>query len=342
MNIAICGGGNIGTLMAAEFSKKGNNVTIYTSNKSCWSNTIAVYDNNDILLFETDIFKITDNLKEAVCNAEIVFVTFPAFMFKDFADKLLPIVEAGQKICVVPGGGGVEFAFKKIIDKGCILFGFQRVHSIARLKEYGHSVYMLGRKSQLQIAAIPNNQAEAISEVIGELFDMECVTLPNYLSVTLTPSNPILHTTRLYSLFKDYRDNIVYPEEILFYESWDNDSSENLILCDSELQKLCDAIPMDLAKVKSLKKHYEIETVQQLTDKISGIKAFKGIITPMKRCDNGFVPDFESRYFTADFSFGLKIICDIAHLFDVKVPNIEKIWKWYVNLPLKQNPIFLI
>lgn len=31
MNITVIGGGNIGTLMAAEAANKGHNVTVYTS-----------------------------------------------------------------------------------------------------------------------------------------------------------------------------------------------------------------------------------------------------------------------------------------------------------------------
>jgi len=50
----------------------------------------------------------------------------------------------GQMIGVVPGSGGAEFAFKGCIDKRCVLFGLQRVHSISRLKEYGKAGHMLG------------------------------------------------------------------------------------------------------------------------------------------------------------------------------------------------------
>jgi len=45
----------------------------------------------------------------------------------------------------------------------------------------------------------------------------------------------------------------------------------------------------------------------------------------MTETESGWVPDWSSRYFTADFSFGLKIIRDIAKMFDVDTPNIEKV-----------------
>lgn len=329
MKITVIGGGNIGTLMAAEFSNKGHDTVIYTSKPDMWGNIITVYDKSDNILFEADNFFVTDNLEEAVKDSEIIFVTLPAQMFADFSKKITPYLKKGQKLGIVPGSGGAEFAFKEVIEKGVTLFGFQRVHSISRLKEYGHSVYMLGRKDELQIAAIPIRETNSTAKITEDLFDMPCVCLPNYLSVTLTPSNPILHTTRLYSLFRDYYNGLIYPKKILFYEEWNDFSSQMLIACDEELQKVCAAIPMNLEKVISLKLHYESSTPQEMTRKICNIPAFKGIFTPMVETDGGWIPDFSSRYFTADFSFGLKIIYDIAKLFQIETPNIDKVWNWY-------------
>ena len=42
MNVSIIGGGNIGTLMAADAAKRGNRVTIYTNNPSQWKSQIDV------------------------------------------------------------------------------------------------------------------------------------------------------------------------------------------------------------------------------------------------------------------------------------------------------------
>ncbi len=332
MKVTIIGGGNIGTLMAAEISHKGNEVTVYTSSPQKWSKEISVYDVNNEYLFTTELSCITDSLKDAVTDAEMIFVTFPAQMFNSVAEDLLPYINDKHKIGVVPGSGGAEFAFKKLIDKGATLFGFQRVHSIARLKEYGHSVYMLGRKDELQVAAIPSKETAGIAATVSEMFELPCVCLPNYLSVTLTPSNPILHTTRLYSLFKDYSFGMIYPAEILFYESWDNASSEILIKCDDELQQLCNVIPLDLTTVKSLKLHYESPSAEKMTAKISGITAFKGIKTPMVAEGNGFAPDLNSRYFTSDFCFGLKILRDVASLFGIATPGMDTVWNWYCTL----------
>ena len=86
-----------------------------------------------------------------------------------------------------------EFAFYNLIQKGMILLGMQRVHSISRLKTYGQSVYMLGRKEELHIGTIPAYAVDRYKEIVENLFSIKTDTLPNYLNVTLTPSNPNAH-----------------------------------------------------------------------------------------------------------------------------------------------------
>ena len=342
MKITVIGGGNIGTLMAAEMANGGHCVTMYTSNPQNWQNKIDVYDADENFVLSGELSQVTNDVEKALEDAEMIWITVPAQAFNNLSEKMLPYVKAGQIIGIVPGSGGAEFAFYPMIQKGCILFGLQRVHSIARLKEYGKSVYMLGRKPELQLGSIPTSETPRISEIVSGLLNMPCISLPNYLCVTLTPSNPILHTTRLYSMFKDYEQGITYPRNFLFYEEWNDDSSSMLFTCDGELQKLCEVIPMELNDVKSLKLHYESETVQALTAKIQSIKAFKGLTSPMKQVESGeWIPDFDSRYFTADFSFGLKIILDLCDLFGVDAPGIQQVWDWYISTsPISQENYF--
>ncbi len=336
MKITVIGGGNIGTLMAAEMAHRGHDVTIYSSKPQSWENKIDVYNSDEEFILSGELCNVTNDMKAALNGAQMIWITVPAQAFEKTANEMLPFVKSGQMIGIVPGSGGVEFAFYPMIKKGCILFGLQRVHSIARLKEYGKSVYMLGRKSELQLGAIPKSETERLCDIVKGLLDMPCVALPNYLCVTLTPSNPILHTTRLYSMFKNFKPGYTYPRNFLFYEEWNNDSSSTLFTCDEELQNLCKAIPLELDDVKSLKLHYESDTVEALTQKIKSIKAFKGLTSPMKKVDEtNWVPDFDSRYFTADFSYGLKIILDLCELFSVDAPGIHQVWNWY----LKTSPI---
>lgn len=331
MKVTVIGGGNIGTLMAADAAISGHSVIMYARDVSGFDTNLEVLDNDKNLLYSTKIDGVTSDLEDAVKDADVLFVTYPAFAFGSLGDKLDKLINEPKMIGIIPGSGGAEFAFKKLIDKGCTLFGFQRVHSIARLNQKGKSVCMLGRKDDISVGVIPQSKAAEVSKLMSDMFKMPCNALPNYLCLTLTPSNPVLHTSRLFTMFENWKPDIVYDRNILFYEEWTDYASEMLILCDGEVQEFCERIPLDLKQVKSLKEHYESDTIGKMTEKIQSIKAFKGLTSPMKKEEDGFVPDFDSRYFTADFSYGLKILIDISELFEVQCPNLKKMWNWYLD-----------
>ena len=238
MRIAIIGGGNIGTLMAGEFAAGGHEVRMFVSKPDIWDRSIEVLDQQDSVLMSGQLAVVSDDLKLCADGADMIMVTYPTFMLQAIANKLLPLVNTGQRIGVVPGNDA-EFFFAEHVRKGAILFGLQRVHSIARLKERGKSVYMLGRKPELQVAALPANKTGVVAKEVESLFGIPTVPLPHYLVETLTPSNPILHTTRIRSMFRDWKPGIYYDRNILFYEEWDNASSELMLMCDDELQGIC-------------------------------------------------------------------------------------------------------
>ena len=340
MKITIVGGGNIGTQFAVHCAEKAHDVVLYGSQPEKIEKKLFVVDEKNQTIHEGNIQYATSDAKMAFESADVIFVTMPAFCMDNIAEKILPYARIGMKIGLIPGTGGGECAFKACIEKGCIVFGLQRVPSVARLVQYGKSVCAIGYRKELHAAALPHCHTEDCCKFISDIFDMPCIALPNYLNLTLTPSNPILHTTRLRVLFKDYSEGKIYDKVPLFYENWDDESSELLIACDNEVQKICQNLKeFDLLCVKSLKEHYESSTAEQLTAKISSIDSFKGLTTPTKDKGKGVIPDFASRYFTADFSYGLVIIKQIADMFGIEVKNIEETLEWYHNL-VEENSFF--
>jgi hypothetical protein len=330
MQITVVGGGNIGTQFATECAAKGHAVTVFTSHPEKFSKTVEIVDENDQLIVSGDLQTATGSIKRATENAELLLVTLPAFMLEDFANKIIDYVQPGAIIGVIPGTGGAEFAFSRLIDKGCIVFGLQRVPAVARIKEYGKRVCVIGKREQLHLAAIPQSKGEDLCKLIADIVGIPCSLLANYLTITLTPSNPILHTCRLRVLFGDYFEGKTYPRVPLFYEEWDDDTSQLVLDCDAELQELCSRLNrFDLSQVVSLKKHYESETIEALTNKIRSIKGFRGLPTPMLASGDRFIPDFSSRYFTADFSYGLAILAQLMDLALVAAPQIKSTLRWY-------------
>ena len=330
MNVTIYGGGNIGTQFAVHCAEKGYAVTIYTSKPELFSYDLTIVDENKQVTRQGRVVCVTNDEETAFSQADVIFVTVPAFCMKAAAEKIFGYMKSGVKIGLIPGTGGGECAFKACMNKGAVIFGLQRVPSVARLVEYGKSVCATGYRSNLYVSVLPISVGEEIRAFISNLFNISCDLTSNYLNVTLTPSNPILHTTRLRTIFKDYKEGKSYESVPLFYEEWTDESSELLLKCDAEVQMLCRAIAcFDLTSVRSLKEHYESDTPEALTKKITSIKSFKGLTTPTVKTEKGYIPDFKSRYFVADFSYGLTILKQIADFYEVATPNIDDTLAWY-------------
>ncbi len=338
MNITIVGAGNVGTQFAVHCAAKGHIVTIFSSKPQKLCKTMNIVNPAGDVILSGEMSNITSSEPLAFANADLIFITVPAFAMNDCAKKIIPHLKSDAMICLVPGTGGAEFAFKKALEKNAVIFGLQRVPSVARLTEYGKSVCASGYRSELFCAAIPSAYGDTAAKIITDIFDMPCTPMPNYLNVTLTPSNPILHTTRLCTLFKDYHNGIFYDKVPLFYEEWSDESSELLLRCDNEVQNICNALDaLDLSYVKSLKLHYESNTAEQLTQKISSINSFKGLLSPCIQTENGFVPDFSSRYFTADFPYGLSILVQISQILQLDCPYMKRTLDWYYGIVGKEK-----
>lgn len=333
MNITIAGGGNVGTQFAVHCAEKGHRVTIYTSKPKSFEKDLVIVNENGRVIHKGRIARAVMEPEEAFTQADIIFVTVPAHCISGIADKIYPHIKKGVKIGLIPGSGGGECAFKECAEKGAVIFGLQRVPSVARLVRYGSSVCATGYRERLHAAALPSKEAQGCCEILGRIFNIPCVALPEYLDLTMTPSNPVLHTVRLRTLFRDYCNGMRYDTVPLFYEEWDQTSSELLLRCDEEVQDICKNLKeFDLSGVRPLKEHYESDTAERMTQKISSIPAFQGLRSPTVEIDGKFIPDLDSRYFTADFPYGLSILVQIADLSHTDVPNMKEILRWYHSI----------
>lgn len=338
MNITIVGGGNIGTQFAVHCAEKKHKVVVYTSRPEVFGHRLKIVDEYGNIAHAGEIVLATKNPEDAFSRCDLILVTVPAAMMDSVAETVFRFASETAIIGVVPGNGGSECAFGRCIKRGNVFFGIERVPAIARLIKKGEIVRSTGYRDELHISAIPRSHAKRCSKIIESFFDMPCKEISNYLNLTLTPSNPILHTVRLRRIFQDWRPGMTYEKIPLFYEEWDDASSELLFACDDEVQKICQALPeFNLNKVNSLRSHYESFTIGDMTHKISGILAFKGLPTPTVKNANGYIPDLHSRYFTTDFSYGLSIINQVGNFAGIMTPNISKTLSWYKKIAIEKK-----
>ena len=326
--VCICGGGNLGHVVAGFLAAHGDcEVSLLTRHPERWQQQLEITTPDGEVL-KGRIKAISSDPAEVVSHADIVLLCLPGFSISDVLKQIAPALTQKTAVGSIVCSTGFFFEAFKILPSQTPLFGFQRVPFISRLKEYGRSAYLLGYKPNLSIAIEQSNNKEELRADIELLFKAPTILLSSYYEVSLTNSNPILHPSRLYSLWKDWQEGVVYPTESLFYEEWTIEASNYLIKMDEEFQQLLDVLPVTKGSIPTILDYYESTDAVSLTNKLKSIQAFKGLKSPMKKVEGGFIPDFRSRYFTEDFPYGLQIVQNQARQHGVSTPMIDEILLW--------------
>lgn len=339
--VCIVGAGNEGHyFMALMGSKSWLKVYVLTSNANGFSDVIKSTNTTTGEVAFGRVCRVSERPEDVIPEADVIIFTTPSNAYQHYANVIYPYVKEGTVLGFIPGTGGPEFIFRDFISqKKCRIFGTQRVPSGTKLVKRGCSVDSLGSRKDIRIGAIPRSITKDVGAFIHEAIDIDVVELDNYLSVALTPSNPILHTTRLYSLLKDYKRGDGWKEKLHMYSDWNDLSSEMLLGCDNELHLCCDRLcQLPTEGVLPLREHYEIDAVagstdvEKMTKKIRTLPYLKDFV-PMVADGRGlYVPDFTTRYFMEDFPFGLCIIKSFCDICQVRTPHIDQVLSWYERI----------
>lgn len=335
MRITICGGGSLGHVCMGVLSQSGNEINVLTNHPEQWSDSVLVEDCHG-KIYEGRLHQVSDNPFDLIPDSDMVLLCLPGFLIEETLRKILPCLKPNTVVGSIVCSTGFFFFAHEILSKNQKLFGFQRVPFIARVFEYGKKAKLLGYKKELAIAVENMTDAVAFKEEIEGLFLTPAKFLNSFYEASLTNSNPILHTGRLYGLWRDWQ-NETYPECILFYHEWDDYSAQLLIDMDEEFMQLLDKLGVPKGQIPGLLDYYESTDAASLAEKLRSIPAFQTIKAPMKETEKGWIPDFSSRYFTEDFPFGLKFIRDLAHIHQIETPNIDMVYDWGMSIMNKES-----
>lgn len=331
MNICICGGGNLGHVVSGYVAaKKDFSVSLLTRRPELWNKTLQIHTPGGKII-KGNLLQVTSNPKEVIPQADIILLCLPGYGIADTLQTILPYLRSSTSVGSIVSSTGFFFEAMKIIPKTNPLFGFQRVPFIARVENYGQSAHLLGYKPSLNIA-VERGDGILLAETIGKMLDTPVHLLANYYEASLTNSNPLLHTSRLYSMWHDWHEGMTYPKQNQFYSDWTDDASQLLINMDEEFFRLLDVLPVTPGAIPSVLSYYESTDAASLTQKLHTIEAFKGILSPMKKVGNAFVPDFQSRYFKEDFPYGLAILHRLLHEHFIDSPHIDKVYEWGMSI----------
>ncbi len=302
-------------------------VRILTRRPSEWSRELEIHYRQEYLL-RGAIETATDDPAVALAGAEIVFITTPANIFKEILGRIQPHVESGAWVGALPGTGGFDWIARETLGPGTRVFGFQRAPYVCRTIRYGKSVALSGIRPKVRMAALPPGEAPGLARRLSAYLNLPIEITPHFLPITLSPGNPLFHSARLFALFRDWDGRTTLRTCPLFYEEWDAAATDCYLSLDRELQAVAKALPVDMSAVRPVLAHYQAATPIELTQRIQGIEALRGILAPMRPVDDGFVPDFEHRFVTEDILHGLAVQRAVARLAGVPTPTMDEIIAW--------------
>ena len=326
--ICICGGGNLGHTIGGYVAAQGGfNVNILTNRPEKWGSVLqTILPDGSVI--EGKLQTVSNQPSEVIPNADIIFICLPGAYIREELSKVKPFLKLQAAVGTVVSSTGFFFQAHEILPNQP-LFGFQRVPYISRIVEYGKKGNLLGFKKSLNVCIENVNNREVLRKSLEEMLGTPINLLNNFYEVSLSNSNPLLHPSRLFTMWKEYEPGIFYSRQSYFYEEWTNEASQVYIDMDVEFQSLLKVLPISDGSIPSVLDYYESTNSESLTKKIRSIEAFKSIKSPMIQTPKGWIPDLKSRYFTEDFEYGLYLVRNLAKKYGIKMPSVEIVCNWY-------------
>ncbi len=334
--VCICGGGSLGHVIAGVLSDQKSHqltVNLLTNRPNQWSNEIIINTpEGNYLVGRLNI--ISSDPKDVIPQSNLVLICVPGHLIADEIEKIKKYLSDEAFVGCVFSSTGFFFEALNRLPKNIKLWGFQRVPYIARVSDYGHSANLLGYKKEHKIAVerASESEKEAFRQYVEDAFNCPTKILNNYLEASISNSNPLLHTSRLYTMFKDWKPGVFYPRNYLFYEEWTEEAAELYIRMDAELAELIKVLPVNPDFLPRVLDYYESADAKSLAEKLSSIDSFKGIKSPMREIAPGqWVPDFESRYFVEDFGCSLRYLYELMRNQNINAPILSEVYRWGIN-----------
>ena len=240
---------------------------------------------------------------------------------------------------------GFEFQCRAILGdkaKSSTIASLESLPWACRIAEFGKHVQILGCKQSLGISLVQGKDCsmsfpvvETIQRILGDKPKLEIIQ--NYIAINLMAKS-MVHPPMMYGKWGDW-DGKPLKDEPLFYQGIDEKQStllstvsDELIATGKELEKLKQGV--DMSQVLHIFDWYKTYYSDQITDRSNLMmamktnKAYDGLVHPMIKTDDGFLPNFRYRYTSEDIPFGLVVLKGIAEIACVETPVMDEIIAW--------------
>lgn len=357
-SIVIVGGGNSAHVLIPLLSKTDFDITILTSRPNEWCHTVELeYQNTEgkvLEEFRGEIKTITDNPKDCIPNADYIVLCMPVHKYREALHRIASYINPDKQVVIgtVYGQGGFNWMVEDIQHEyrlsNLVYFAFGLIPWVCRTKEYGHIGITYGVKARNAAAVYPQEFFEQVNKdffrpICYDWFKTgEVEQLDNFISITLSVDNQIIHPTRCYAICQKYCGKWEHAEDVpLFYKDYDAFSAQCLAYLDDDYSKVRNRIKQlypnkdfhYMLNYLDLEHYTYNSSSSDIVDSFVNSPTLQAIRTPLIKDDDGnWVLDKNGRFFMDDIYYGIAIVKWMAELLSINVPMIDKLLHWAQEL----------
>lgn len=354
LDVTICGGGRTGHLDAVLFCRRPDvRVSWLTTNAEVVAGAAggidALLPDGTVITGHPD--HVGTDPAGAVRHADVVVLTQPANAREAALRHIAPHLPRHKPVFVgaIPGFCGFDWLAERALANrpNVVIWGMKDVPHTAYALEPGRSVRMGGAKSRLHVATHGRETTAdraILATHLAALFEAPVEMLSDYLEITLTPGNPLMHGSVIYGLIgPDGRwRNGAMPQGFCWWTDCPDIGADVLEESDAENQRLVRAAEarfgIDLSSVKPLKTEIVEAYGDQIADRSTMLsvlrtnRAYAGIRAPLAPDrTGGLTIDPSSRAFQEDVVYGLGLLVRMARHLGVATPRIEAVHAWAID-----------
>jgi hypothetical protein len=355
--ITVVGGGNSAHVLIPLLSKTGMEVNLLTRKPEQWQKTITLEHRKPggetLDIYEGGLNIISKNPADVIPQADIIILCMPVHAYRLSMREFAPYIDKLKKTYVgtVYGQGGfnwmVEEAMRDFSLDNITSFAFQLIPWICRTEKYGQKGVLFGAKP-LNVAAVhPKGDFEGLnralfSKISYEWFGYgEFSQADNFISLTLSSDNQIIHTSRMYGLFIEEGASWTEKGDVpYFYRDFTQNSADILKNLDEDYSLVREAVreyfPDKSFKFMldylSLDRKTNLTSSKTVLDTFNNMESLDAIRTPVVKHGDKWVIDRDNRFFKDDIYYGLCIAKSLAEMFEIEVVQIDGVLYWVQQL----------
>ncbi|TFG24391.1 MAG: NADP transhydrogenase subunit alpha [Promethearchaeota archaeon] len=318
MRFCVIGAGSGGRAFAAYIASKGYSVSLYNRSftRICAINEKSGIDASGELTGFFPLDCITQDIKLAVKDANVIMVVTPASAHKHIAKMIAPYLTEGQIIILNPGRTFGSIEFIKIVEKYRgnipIFVGETQTLLFTSRQLSENKVNIIKIKDSVGFSCFPDKYNDLVYEIIKDIFP-QLEPIDDYFEITLNNIGMLLHPTiSLFNAglmdfgkkFKFYKEGTT-PRVCLVLE-----------MIEMELNEIFEKLGLkQLRYHKWAEKSYGVKA-ETIYEAIQKVDPYQDIYAP---------PQLITRYFTEDVPTGLVPISSLGKFLGVPTPTIDSV-----------------